>query len=436
VIAFFFFFFFSELYSDPIVKAAFDMVLGDKLTSDGYCDISEYIFARINKTDMLRDLEKIKSPISLLYKDAYPTSKTIIEVWINYKRNSVSEQSSINQTQDFQIQFIEAKAIMNWIYRSFNNKDERISATNELVKILGNVYANIDGTLGFVAQGVIYVKTKVEINIISSIAALHKEISAFETLGYSLFYRGHSDANYVLKPSVFRRDSWLKNERRIYNELIINCPQDFQKCKTHLDYLVEMQHYGLPTRLLDITRNPLVALYFACADNNNSLGELIVFKIDNNEIRYPQSDTVSILASLPLFDYDMQQKFKAYASDAKLSPGAFNEKIDRLLHEIKTEKPAFRDGIEKDDILKCVAVLSLKNNNRIIKQDGAFILCGLSDKTQYNINNLRYTYKKRKQIYLIKNKAKLKKQLDTYSINHATLFPEIDDVAKYIKEKY
>ena len=207
MIAFFFFFFFSELYSDPIVKAAFDMVLGDKLTSDGYCDISEYIFARINKTDMLRDLEKIKSPISLLYKDAYPTSKTIIEVWINYKRNSVSEQSSINQTQDFQIQFIEAKAIMNWIYRSFNNKDERISATNELVKILGNVYANIDGTLGFVAQGVIYVKTKVEINIISSIAALHKEISAFETLGYSLFYRGHSDANYVLKPSVFRRDS-------------------------------------------------------------------------------------------------------------------------------------------------------------------------------------------------------------------------------------
>ena len=43
----------------------------------------------------------------------------------------------------------------------------------------------------------------------------------------------------------------------MYQELIIRCASDFAQCQSHLDYLVEMQHYGLPTRLLDITENPL-----------------------------------------------------------------------------------------------------------------------------------------------------------------------------------
>ena len=78
---------------------------------------------------------------------------------------------------------------------------------------------------------------------------------------------------------------------------------------------------------------------------------------------------------------------------------------------------------------------ALKNNNRIIKQDGAFILCGLLDNFD-NLEHFRYKEKNKKIILLLSNKKKMLGQLETFSINKAALFPEIESVANYIKNKY
>ena len=50
------------------------------------------------------------------------------------------------------------------------------------------------------------------------------------------------------------------------------------------------------------------------------------------------------------------------------------------------------------------------------------------------INNL--LSKNKKIVILLSNKKKILDQLETFSINKATLFPEIDSVANYIKNKY
>lgn len=424
----FFFFYFYEV--DPLIEEAFYLVCQKKLSQDGYCDMSEYIYGRIIKDDMLANLQKIKSPFTSLYRKPYPKYEHVNEAWYNF-----STKNSLNFKDNITLSLIEAKAIVNWIYHAYQTPLERENATIDILPAFRN---KLDiGELRF-SKGIIYNHDKINVCFINSFEKFILEIQDLNSSGHSLFYRGHSNTNYKLLPSIMRKKSWLEHECDLYNETIIECPDAFQKCVTHLDFLVEMQHYGLPTRLLDVTKNPLVALYFACVDDNNSHGEFIVFDVEKEKVKYPKSDTVSILSSLPLLKNNLKNHFRTLAIDKTISELSFNQKVDRLLHEVKLEKPAFKNEIKKEDITSCFFVQAEKKNARIIKQDGAFIICGLFSEKDTTINQFRYKEHGKIQLYIIEKKAKDKiiEQLDKMSINRAQLFPEIQDVTTHIKNKY
>ncbi len=422
-------FFFDDLYRISSIQQAFKNVCLDKMLSDGYFNMSVYILGKIKKEDIRRRLIHIKSRFAVLYDGAYPTEDTALEMWCQ-KLGYYQDRDDFNlykQTYD------ESSAIVNWIYQAFKNSAAREKFTMDLhnhVEMFQDIRRNI-----CFSQGVVYNKAKVEIHFLSSLSEVNDLISSLTLKKGQLFFRGHANPNYILEPSVMRSKSLEQNESRMYHELIINCPDDFDKCHTHLEKLVEMQHYGLPTRLLDITRNPLVALYFACENQTETYGELVLISADNDEIKYPQSDTVSVLASLPVFPYEVQKKFCRLAEDKTIDNDKFNLEIERLVHEIRLEKPAFQPEINKSDLLNNYIVYALKNNKRIIKQDGAFILCGLRN-SSHSLEEFRYMDNKKKVIVLISHKRRLLKQLEAFSINRATLFPEIECVSEYIKEKY
>lgn len=423
------FFFFDELYHISTIQQAFKNICLDKMLLDGYFDMSSYIFGRIKKDDIYSKLVSEKSKYACLYKSAYPTKDNATDLW----RKLFPEQDLFMKSNSCdELTHTECVGIVNWVYRVLKNADERKSFTLALFTYIKDIY-KIKKYITY-SNGVFYNKAKVEIHFFSSVSGVSNFVSRIKNKK-QLFFRGHADANYMLLPSIMRNINLRKNEYKLYNELLISCPNDFAKCHTHLERLVEMQHYGLPTRLLDISRNLLVALYFACENNFNTYGELVLLSAENKDIKFPQSDTVSILSSLPNFTYEKQMEILDLVNDPTVDNRQFNALTGRLLHEIRLEKPAFQAEINKTDVSNSYIVYALKNNNRIIKQDGAFILCGLLDNFD-NLEHFRYKEKNKKIILLLSNKKKMLEQLETFSINKAALFPEIESVANYIKNKY
>lgn len=259
-------------------------------------------------------------------------------------------------------------------------------------------------------------------------------------------FRGQRDSSWDDIPGLYRPDltELELREKQAVRDLISTHPAEFSGDETMFDRLVRMQHFGLPTRLMDVSLNPLIALYFASdpgPKGEESDGVVTAFAVPEEREKYYDSDSVSCIANLANLTKVEKNEIYRLRASRKLGKSAderkreFNseEVVQRLHQFIRAEKPYFLPIINPVDLFKPYYVHPKMSNRRILAQSGAFIIYGISPPKK-----IRFAHAITSSRFIVPKgyKGAIRSSLAELGINESTLFPEIDRAAKTIKERY
>lgn len=249
-----------------------------------------------------------------------------------------------------------------------------------------------------------------------------------------LYFRGHSKTTYDLKPGLFRMTKIDENNkvgtymRSLERDMLFEFISEgcmyrptIQK-DDYISWLEIAQHHGLPTRLLDFTSSPLVALYFACSSSPEEDAEVWVIN-DEAYTRY-------IDAQEAISEANKCNFVRHIINDELLGKAfGFDAEAKNTLHFPRLYKPHYYD-------------------ERMAAQSSVFMIWAgevrsldeMFTDTDYWMSDDNTDNKMTGIIgrFLIPSSFKsiILKQLDASGINEKTLYRGLDGVGRYLNNKY
>lgn len=334
-----------------------------------------------------------------------------------------------------------------------------------------------------------------ELTEISSFQSFKDSLEGFrkDFKGKRLYFRGEGGKFSLAVPSIYRKENkeLAKKSNRFYSDLEVRLG-DMDLLREPLPTrLARFQHYQAPTRFLDITSNPLIALFFAVEaksnnDNNdksdkNEKGfrQVYFYAINEDDIKYQDGHTVGMESAVNRMDqkivYEFLESVKEQyddglelridkSQDAKTTNDKEKKLNEALLGCDKVK--IFMDSLNEttkqltkltrpskifDDLNTAHFVDFVRESPRMQQQQGTFImpkyLTGYEDdwyeaKQQLNSSILRATGKVKGVSGLMKvlipdeNTGKIKDYLSVLGVNAGTTYPDIEHYAEYLRELY
>ena len=235
---------------------------------------------------------------------------------------------------------------------------------------------------------------------VKDIPTLLSALEAADAGKKPLWYRGQADRRWKLLPSLARQPKGVDAEPTIIKRFKQNAlPFLARPPGNEWEWLFLMQHHAAPTRLLDWSEHPLVALYFAVTEHDNEDGCLWCL------------DPVALNAAsfvLPKFAHDIP----CLTVDAELD--------DYL--------PSSHSGLAKKPP---IAALAMRYFPRIAAQAGVFTVTHFEQTPIEKVDSGKYVGR----LLIPKaSKKKLAASLELLGVHRLSLFPELDSVAHLARE--
>ena len=255
-------------------------------------------------------------------------------------------------------------------------------------------------------------------NEIISVADFQKKIERYQKCYEEIYYRGEVKEFLKREPSILRGKGYIENEGDLYREMMQMYSSQLSNAYSYIGKLALLQHNNVPTRLLDITPNPLIALYFACEQNglaDEEAGYVFMYIRKGKGCHSPEVYILSLHACFPnVSNEEISEKVRE-----EFGIIYTEEQIDKIIHT-----PIF---LKQSDDLNI-------GNDRIKAQDGCFFICA------DNENGGLKTLDEIPPVCVFRIPAMYKEairvELDQLGINVCSIYPEMPSGGTYLKAKY